>query len=89
MSAKHILYSFTDGEGNELDDAAKAEQLKKAQAAVKLLSQTVRHVRPSIMELLLGTFDKLIRSVPIYRLGCVNDVSAAEVSSNTMIINER
>ena len=37
LYAKHILYSFTDEEGNPIDDAAKAEQLKKAEAAVKTL----------------------------------------------------
>ena len=39
MKAKHILYSFTDDEGNELDDTAKAAQLEKAQAAVKQLRE--------------------------------------------------
>ena len=37
MKAKHILYSFTDAEGNELDDAGKAEQKAKAEASAKQL----------------------------------------------------
>ena len=37
MNAKHILYSFTDEEGNELDDEGKAAQLEKAQATAKTL----------------------------------------------------
>ena len=37
MSAKHILYSFTDEEGNALDEAAQAAQLEKAKAAVSTL----------------------------------------------------
>lgn len=37
MYAKHILYSFTDAEGAELDDAGKAAQLEKAKAAVAQL----------------------------------------------------
>lgn len=65
------------------------EPMPTAQAAVKLLSQTVRHVRPAVMDRLLDTFDLLIRDVPIYRFGCVNDISAAELSSKIMLNNAR
>lgn len=37
MMAKHILYSFTDDEGAELDDAGKAEQKAAAEAAAQEL----------------------------------------------------
>lgn len=64
------------------------EPMPPAFAAAKLLSQTVRHIREERMDELLTTLDLLIRETPIYRLGCVNDVSAAAVSSETMI-NQR
>lgn len=37
MMAKHILWSYTDAEGNELDDAAKAEKKAAAEKAAKEL----------------------------------------------------
>ena len=35
LMAKHILWSFTDAEGNEIDDAAKAEKKAAAEKAAK------------------------------------------------------
>ena len=61
------------------------EPMPAAQAAAKILSQTVRHVRRERMDELLTTLDLLIREVPIYRLGCVNDISAAAVASETLL----
>jgi hypothetical protein len=63
------------------------EPMPTAQAAARILSQTVRHVRKERMDELLTTLDLLLREVPIYRLGCINDISAAEVSSETMLKN--
>lgn len=61
------------------------EPMPAAFAAAKLLSQTVRHIRKERMDELLTTLDHLIREVPVYRLGCVNDISAARVSSEAMM----
>lgn len=60
------------------------EPLPPAAAAARILSQTVRHIRAERMEELLSTLDLLIRRVPIYRLGCTNDPSAAVLSERTM-----
>lgn len=61
------------------------EPMPPAQATAKLLSQTVRrHVGEEKISKLLDTIDLLIRSVPVYRLGCIADISAAELSSKVM-----
>ena len=60
------------------------EPMETAPALAKILSQTVRHVRVERMNELLVTLDRLINSVPIYRLGCTNDPSAAVLSEKIM-----
>lgn len=65
------------------------EPLNTADAAAKLLSQTVRHVRAERVSKLLETMDLLLREVPVYRLGCLNDSSAAVLSESVMTRNVR
>ena len=60
------------------------EPMPTAAALAKLLSQTVRHVRAERMNELLATLDRLINEVPIFRLGCLNDPSAALLSESAM-----
>lgn len=60
------------------------EPMPTALAAAKLLSQTVRRVSEDRLNKLLDTMDLLIRAVPVYRLGCIADRSAAELSSKVM-----
>ncbi len=61
------------------------EPMAPAEAAVRLISQTVRHIRRERMEELLETLGRVIESVPIYRLGCINDKSAAELACRAMM----
>lgn len=61
------------------------EPMPSGEAVFRLLSQTLRHVKRERMEALLGTLDRVIRSVPIYRLGATNDISAAELACRAMI----
>jgi len=56
MLAKHILYSFTDEEGAELDDAAKAEKKAAAESAV----QQLRAITDN--EALVAKFDELMNA---------------------------
>jgi len=56
MLAKHILYSFTDETGAELDDAAKAEKKAAAESAV----QQLRAITDN--EALVAKFDELMNA---------------------------
>ena len=58
MRCKHILYSFTDDEGNTLDDDAKAELLTTAEAAVAEL-----RALESDREAMLARFDEIMTEV--------------------------
>lgn len=60
------------------------ERIPSVEAAGLLLSQTVRHIRMERMNILLELIDKLIAKVPIYRLRCTADVSAAALSYQVM-----
>lgn len=63
------------------------ELMPAAEAAKNILAQTVRCIERESMERLLATMDRLVREMPIYRLGCTKDVSAAELSSSIMLNN--
>ncbi|MBO4848844.1 MAG: hypothetical protein J5586_06805 [Clostridia bacterium] len=65
------------------------ELMPTAEAAAKLLSQTVRHISEERMDELLRTVDRLLSGTPVYRLGCINDISAAVLSSGVMIGKKR
>ncbi len=58
MRCKHILYSFTDSDGNTLDDDAKAELLTTAEATVAEL-RTLESDR----EAMLARFDEIMTEV--------------------------
>lgn len=61
------------------------EPMAHKDAAVAMMAQTVRAISRGSMEKLLETFDKLLRAVPVYRLGVTNNISAARVSSAVML----
>lgn len=54
------------------------------EAASLLLSQTTRHIRAERMNILLELIDRLLAEVPVYRLRCTADISAAALSYDTM-----
>lgn len=60
------------------------ERLSPMDAAVRLIPQTVRHISRERMKELLDTVDRLISSVPIYRLRCRPDEEAALLSYSVM-----
>lgn len=57
------------------------------EALYGILNQTIRPYDEENMDKLLNIIDKLIKNVPIYRLKCNMDISAAETAYNTMIKN--
>lgn len=60
------------------------EPLSPVEAAKRLIPQTVRRIGGERMRELLDTVDVLLREVPVYRLGCINDISAAETAAEAM-----
>lgn len=60
------------------------EKITTEEALFSLLNQTVRPSDEDAMDKLLDTLDKVVRTVPIYRLSCNMDISAAEVAYNGM-----
>jgi hypothetical protein len=73
----------------ERSDRDFIEPMAHKDAAVNMMAQTVRCIKRGSMEKLLVTFDKLLRSVPVYRLGATNGVSAAETASAAMLAKYR
>ena len=69
------------GETNEIDIVSTDEAL------FGILNQTIRPNDEENMDKLLNTIDKLIKSVPVYRLKCNMDISAAETAYNGMTKN--
>ena len=60
------------------------EPISPLEAAKKLMPQTVRRISGERMNELLTTVDTLLRETPLFRLGCVNDISAAEAAAEAM-----
>jgi len=60
------------------------EAVSPVDALSLLLSQTTRNIRAERMNILLELLDKLVADVPVYRLRCTMDISAAALSYNTM-----
>ena len=60
------------------------EKLTPSEAIPLILTQTQRKSDRDIMEKLLGVLDKILSSVNVYKLKCNMDISAAELSYNTM-----
>ncbi len=63
-------------------------KLSAAEAIPLILSQTQRKPDREIMEKILLVLDKILSTVSVYKLCCNMDISAAELSYNTMKITE-
>ena len=68
----------------ERAEADRIELLGSGSAAKGLIEGTVRHIRRERMEELLATVDLIVRSTPIYRIGCTRSPSAAELAYSVM-----
>lgn len=71
-------------------ERSETNQIKKAdtkKAIFNFFSQTVRHLGPKAMDMLLDVLDKIFSIVPIYELGCNISDEAVEVSYNAMARN--
>lgn len=58
--------------------------MSESEAVYAILNQTIRPSDPRLMSSLLDYVDRLIRSVPIWRLGCNISVDAARVAYEAM-----
>ena len=68
-------------------ERAKENTIRRANAGEvvsDLLRQTIRPQKEENMDKLLENMDALLKIVPVYKMGCNMDVSAAEVSYNAM-----
>ncbi len=68
----------------ERGEENKIEKMDTDFALFNILNQTVRPVNEEEMDKMLVTLDKIIRTVPLYKLSCNMDIEAAEVSYNGM-----
>ena len=60
------------------------EPIDPDDALFNILNQTVRPPEEESMDMMLATLDKILRSVPVYRLYCNMELEAAEVSYKGM-----
>ncbi len=60
------------------------EKLTPSEAIPLILTQTQRSANKQIMEQLLSVLDEVLSKVSVYKLKCNMDISAAELSYNTM-----
>ncbi len=60
------------------------ERLPEGEAVYALLNQTIRPSEPQLMSCLLDYTDRLIRAVPIWRMGCNISVEAAQLAYEAM-----
>lgn len=60
------------------------ELLDEATAVYSILNQTIRPSRPELMSCLLEYVDRLIRTVPIWRMGCNISTEAAQIAYDAM-----
>lgn len=68
-------------------ERAKENTIRRADAGEvvsDLLRQTIRPQKEENMDKLLENMDALLKIVPVYKMGCNMDVSAAEMSYNAM-----
>lgn len=64
------------------------EPMPPSEAIKNMLAQTVRLITPVRMNELLDTMENLMQQVPVYRLGCTKDPSAAELACAVMTAAE-
>ena len=68
----------------ERSDKNYIEKIPSDEALFRLLNQTVRPYGQNKMDILLKILDKLINTMPIYKLHCNMDSEAADVAYNGM-----
>lgn len=68
----------------ERSETNKIETLPTDEALFSIMNQTVRPSKEDEMDKMLDTLDKVVSNVPVYRLSCNMDISAAEVAYNGM-----
>lgn len=60
------------------------EKMDAEEALFRILNQTIRPYDEKKMEILLKLLDKLINTMPVYKLHCNMDIEAADVAYNGM-----
>lgn len=60
------------------------EEMPSAKAIFNILNQTIRSITADKTDILLDYIDKVVKNVPIFRLGCNMEDSAAILSYTTM-----
>ncbi|MBQ3124646.1 MAG: hypothetical protein IJC09_04400 [Clostridia bacterium] len=68
----------------ERSETNKIETLPTDEALFSIMNQTVRPSKEDEMDKMLDTLDKVVSNVPVYRLSCNMELSAAEVAYNGM-----
>lgn len=68
----------------ERSEINKIETLPTDEALFSIMNQTVRPSKEDEMDKMLDTLDKVVSNVPVYRLSCNMELSAAEVAYNGM-----
>ena len=68
----------------ERGETNKIETLPTDEALFSIMNQTVRPSKEDEMDKMLDTLDKVVSNVPVYRLSCNMDISAAEVAYDGM-----
>lgn len=63
----------------------KIQRISPSEMLMVVFNQTIRPAEPDKMENLLGILDKLLTSVPLYRLECDISEEAANTSFNAMV----
>ncbi len=73
----------------ERGEQNKIERISAREALPLLMEQTLRHYTRESMEGLLFVMDKILSQIPIYKMSCNMDISAAQLSYNTMKNEEK
>ena len=68
-------------------EQAKENSIRKmsaVEALMQIFNQTIRPVDAAKMEKLIFLVDKLLKNIPVYKMGCNMSVEAAEMAYNQM-----
>lgn len=72
----------------ERSENNRIERISTDEALFNIMNQTVRPYKEEEMDKMLNTLEKVVSNVPVYRLSCNMELSAAEVAYNGMKGNE-
>ncbi len=59
-------------------------KMSAVEALMQIFNQTLRPVDPKKMEQLIAIVDKLLKHIPVYKLGCTISLDAVDTSFNAM-----